>query len=445
MAVDANSRPVKALAGPVSAEVRVPGSKSLSNRAIVLAGLARGHSTLDGVLRSDDTDATMEALRTLGSEVRIDGDTAHVSGIEAFQPDLGTIDLGAGGTPARFMLAVASFTEAPVVLDGTPRLRERPMGGLIEMLETLGARIEPLGRPGHLPVRVHPGAMTGGTLRVSPQESSQFISAILLIAARLPGGIELSFDGPPTSEPYIRLTVSELRAWGIDVQAIEDAQGRLSCVVVHEGVIEARTRRIPADASSALYWAALATIYPRSRIELPGLDPSDGQPDHQAIAALGRIGLKLEQTGDRVVCRASEAHRGWGDLDASGFPDGAMALAVVASCAQEPTRLTGLHTLRIKECDRVEALHAELARIGADVQVDGDDLVLRPPSDSHPTAIPAQIRTYDDHRMAMAFAILGLRRGMLSIEDPACVAKSYPGFWNDLDRVEAAARKGDTR
>lgn len=445
MAASKGTRTIDPLQGPFDVALRVPGSKSLSNRALVLAGLAHGQSQLQGVLRSDDTDATMDALKVLGADVHLKEDIITIQGIDRFRPDRGTIDMGAGGTPARFMLAVAAFTEAPVVLDGSPRLRERPMAGLIEMLTELGASIEPLARPGHLPVRLHPGNMQGGRLRLQPQASSQFISAIMLIGPRLPGGIELSFDGPPTSEPYIRLTISELKAWGVDVQAIEDAKGQLSGVSVAEGRIEARERRIPADASSALYWAALATICNRSRIELHGLDPTDGQPDHQAIAALGRIGLDLQLVDDHVTCTNGGRHAGWGDLDASGMPDGAMALAVVAACATDPTRLTGLETLRVKECDRVAALDAELRKAGVTVEVDGDDLVIRPPSDQQATTSPATIQTYDDHRMAMAFAILGLRQGGLSIEDPDCVAKSYPGFWDDLTRVEASASGGDTR
>ncbi|MEE2907350.1 MAG: 3-phosphoshikimate 1-carboxyvinyltransferase [Planctomycetota bacterium] len=447
MAASKGTQTINPLTGPFHVALRVPGSKSLTNRALVLAGLAQGTSRLQGVLRSDDTDATMNALKILGADVQQDDDsvTINITGIERFQPDRGTIDMGAGGTPARFMIAVASLTEAPVVIDGTPRLRERPMAGLIEMLEELGANIEPLGPPGYLPIRMHPGEMRGGRLRVKPQASSQFISALMLIGPRLPGGIELNFDGPPTSESYIRLTISELKAWGVDVQAIEDGAGHLNSVIVKEGAIQPQSRGVPADASSALYWAALATICNNSRVELHGLDPSDGQPDHQAIAALGRIGLQLELEGDHVTCTNGGRHQGWGDLDASGMPDGAMALAIVAACASDPTRLMGLETLRVKECDRVAALDTELRKTGADVTVDGDDLVIRPPSDQQATASPCTIETYDDHRMAMAFSILGLRQGGLTIEDPDCVAKSYPGFWDDLARVEAAGSRGDTR
>ena len=446
MAASKGTRTIEPLKGPFDLALRVPGSKSLSNRALILAALADGESRLEGVLRSDDTDATMEALRVLGAAVQQDDDTITIGGIERFQPDRGSIDMGAGGTPARFMLALASFTEAPVVLDGTPRLRQRPMAGLIDMLGELGASIEPLGRPGHLPVRLHPGDMTGGRLRLQPQASSQFISAIMLIAPRLKGGVELIFDGPPTSAPYIRLTISELKAWGIEVQAIEDADRQLKSIKVHEAVIGPQDRRIPADASSALYWAALATICNRSRVQLKGLHPADGQPDHQAIAALGRIGLDLEVSEDQVTCTNTGGHQGWGDLDASGMPDGAMALAIVAACASEPTRLTGLETLRVKECDRVAALHDELRKSGITVEIVGDDLVIRPPTGEQPTTTPSVIETYDDHRMAMAFAILGLRQGGLNfIEDPDCVTKSYPGFWDDLARVEASASGGDTR
>ena len=280
------TREVQFLRAPFEVDLRVPGSKSLTNRALVLAGLASGQSTLTGMLRSDDTDATMEALRTMGATVEEDDGLVRITGIEAFQPDRGEIDLGAGGTPARFMIALASLTEGPVVLDGSTRLRERPMAGLLDLLEQLGAKIEPLGRPGHLPVRIHPGDLHGGQLEIGPLASSQFVSALMLIGCRLKGGLELSFQEPATSETYIRLTISELRAWDVGVEVIEDSDGNISSIRIDEGSIMARVRAIPADASSALYWAVLATLQNDSVVRLHGLDPADGQPDHQAIGAL---------------------------------------------------------------------------------------------------------------------------------------------------------------
>ena len=433
------------LPSPVDAAVQVPGSKSLSNRALLLAAMAKGTSHLRGILESDDTNALVAALETFGATITRDADVVSITGVDSLRPDIGTIDMGAGGTPARFVLALASLTEGPVSIDGSPRLRERPMSELIGMLTDLGAHIEPLGKPGHLPVRVHPGRIKGGRIDVAAQASSQFVSALMLIAPHIHDGIELNFTDVPTSEAYIRLTISELKAWGVDVTVIEDADGHLRNIRVSPGDIKAIDRRIPADASSAIYWASLATIILGSRIELIGLDPTDGQPDHQAIAALGRIGLGLERIGDRIICiNPGHQHEGWGDLDASMMPDGAMALAIVASCASDATRLTGLETLRVKECDRVEALATELTRTGAKVVIEGDDLVIHPQTDLTETATPSRIETYDDHRMAMAFAVLGLRQGGISIEDPSCVAKSYPGFWEDLMKVESTASRRDT-
>ncbi len=438
-------RSVMPLPSPVDAAVQVPGSKSLSNRALLLAAMAKGTSHLRGILESDDTNALVAALETFGATITRDADVVSITGVDSLRPDIGTIDMGAGGTPARFVLALASLTEGPVSIDGSPRLRERPMSELIGMLTDLGAHIEPLGKPGHLPVRVHPGRIRGGRIDVAAQASSQFVSALMLIAPHIHDGIELNFTDVPTSEAYIRLTISELKAWGVDVTVIEDADGHLRNIRVSPGDIKAIDRRIPADASSALYWASLATIILGSRIELIGLDPTDGQPDHQAIAALGRIGLGLERIGDRIICiNPGHQHEGWGDLDASMMPDGAMALAIVASCASDATRLTGLETLRVKECDRVEALATELTRTGAKVVIEGDDLVIHPQTDLTETATPSRIETYDDHRMAMAFAVLGLRQGGISIEDPSCVAKSYPGFWEDLMKVESTASRRDT-
>jgi len=243
-----------------------------------------------------------------------------------------------------------------------------------------------------------------------------------------------------TSEPYLKLTIAELQEWGVDVTA-EHEDGRLARITVPSTPLHARDRIIPADASSALFWAAAAAIIPGAHLTIPRLGLDDGQPDAAAFKVLQEMGLGIENLEEGVRLRGPAQLHAIGTIDCDGMPDAAPALAVAACFADGQTRLTGLGTLRHKESDRVMTIAGELGRAGADVAIEGDDLVIRPVPlpDSAVT-----IQTWDDHRIAMALAVLGLRRGGISVFDPGCVAKSYPMFWEDLARLYGEARSGDT-
>ncbi len=422
--------------------MQVPGSKSLTNRALLLAALAQGSSALVGALRSDDTDRLGRALGLLGVEIATVGDRITVQGAAGRLVARGepTLDLGDGGTPARFMLAAAALATAPVVIDGSARLRERPFADGIALLRALGVQIECLRAEGQLPVRVVPGAAApvGGTLIAGQVASSQFLSALLLVAPWFRDGLTLELREPPTSEAYLGLTIDELRRWGAQVEQSHGADGSLARVRVAPGALAPRPQaHIEADASSAVYWAAAAALVPGSQIELTGLPGDSRQPDMGAIAALETMGARVERAADRVRVAwqgpaAGPALRGI-SLDASGFPDGALAVAAAAAAATGPTRLRGLQTLRVKESDRLAAMQAELVRVGAGARVEGDALLIEPPASLAPHGV--RVQTYRDHRIAMSFAVLGLRTGGLLIQDPGCVQKSYPGFWRDLERL----------
>jgi 3-phosphoshikimate 1-carboxyvinyltransferase len=420
--------------------ISVPGSKSVSCRALVLASLARGTSHLGGLLRSDDTDALALAIGQLGAPIQLGGDEAIVEGGNRLRADAATANLGHGGTPARFMLAIASVIEGDVVIDGSERLRERPMGDMVELLRTLGTKVEELGEPGRLPIRVWGSTWITGVLEVGETSSSQFLSALLLVAATMPEGLELRLRNPPTSAAYLALTIAELRRWGVTVHT-GYGDGWAATIKVVPTSLNAQRRAIPADASSALFWASAAAILPGSNLALPGVTLDDGQPDAAAIPVLREMGLGVEASADGLTVRGPQALRSIGKIDCHSMPDAAPALAVACCFADEPTRLTGLHTLRIKESDRIATIAGELGRAGADVQIDGDDLVICPVA--LPPA-PVTLQTWEDHRIAMAGAVLGLRRGGVSIADPACTAKSYPNFWADLAGFAPKAQSGDT-
>jgi 3-phosphoshikimate 1-carboxyvinyltransferase len=349
-----------------------------------------------------------------------------------------TIDCGHGGTPARFLLAAACLSADVVVIDGSDRLRQRPMAEGVELLRALGATIVSEHGTDRLPLRVESCGLRGGRLRVGSTASSQYISALMLIAPFLDEGIELEFDGPPTSAAYIRLTANELEAWGAGVELQEHA-GELELVRVRPGMLASRSRTIEPDASSAAYWAVAAAINPGSRVSLLGLQPDDVQPDAGVFDAIIQAGAAVETHEDGCIVHGPRTVRGWSSLDASGMPDGAVALAVMAACAVTTSTITGLSTLRVKESDRIGAIQTELQRCGAEVHATDHSLRISPiPTPQLGAEAPGiLVRTYDDHRMAMAFSILGLRRGGIRIEDPECVTKSYPGFYKDLETLQA--------
>jgi 3-phosphoshikimate 1-carboxyvinyltransferase len=432
---------VNRIRGPVVASVRSPGSKSLTNRYLVLAALCRGEGVLRHPLVSDDTDRLLAAIETLGLIVRPEGPVVRIDGGDGRFPDGGSIDLGAGGTPTRFMIAAATRARRAVDIDGSPRMRERPIAEGVALVESIGGRVDWLDRVGHLPIRVHPSEpLPGGVVEVGRTASSQFVSALLLVAPTTQAGVEVRFREPPTSPTYLELTIDALRRVGAAVEVERDRDGGLASIRVPSGVIPSFDLDIEPDASSAVYPAMLAAGLPGSRIEILGLPADSVQPDAAAIDALAAFGATVERRADRAIVSYAGPLRGV-DLDASDFPDAAVGLAALAAIADGPSRFVGLHTLRVKECDRVMALATELRKIGCGVEEGPDSLSITPvaPGPIDETAPRVRIARWDDHRMAMAFAVVGAIRGGIEVDDPGCVAKSHPGFWDELARLGAAA------
>ena len=422
---------------PLRGSVRVPGSKSISNRVLLLAALARGTSNLQGVLRSDDTDAMLAGLADLGVSSRWIGDVLEIDGCAGVFPRGATIEVGHGGTPARFLMIAAAIAGGPVRIDGSSRLRERPMQDGIEALRALNVEVDECGTAGCLPVVVHPKGTFGPCrLQIASSQTSQFISALMLIGAVLPEGIVLDFSETMTSASYVELTAHVLEQWGVGVE-IEQSGDCIRHVRIRPGMIAARSYTVAPDASSCVYWGVAASIIPGSNLLLSDVLEDDPQPDLGVLRALVDAGAALEWTNEGVFVSGPPTFVGWRELDAAAMPDGAMAIAVAAACGTRTVNITGLETLRVKETDRIDALQAELTSVGAETRGEPSSLRIQPlPSRLQvPDAPRVDVRTYDDHRMAMAFAILGLRRGGLSIENPGCVNKSYPGFWDDFDAL----------
>lgn len=430
--------PIEPLRTPFDVSITPPGSKSITCRAYVLAALANGESRIIRPLRAEDTDGLLKALCTLGATAKWEGEDVLITGVNGRFPRGGEVNLGDGGTPSRFMIACACLAKEPVVVDGSPRMRERPIAEGVDLLRQLGADIRYLGRKDRLPVRVYPtDRFRGGDLTVGKTASSQFISALLLIAPWCKEGICLALRELPTSESYIELTAHMVERWGGDQECIADGDFINQYHIAATG-LEANVFEVEADASSAVYWLAARTILEKTGwIKVEGVEPwTTQQPDGhftffltEAQHAATRIGT---YRGGRIhSCNAREA------------PDGALMFAVLVAAIGAAMRISGLHTLRVKETDRVAALANELTRVGCRVEIDESDgdvaLVIHPllrDANGNLTAVdPVEIETYNDHRMAMAFAVLGLVRPGLSIRNPACVAKSYPGFWRDFAKL----------
>ena len=441
--------PIEPLRKPFDMTITPPGSKSITCRAYVLAALAEGESKIIRPLRADDPDHLLKALCTLGAEARWEGEDVYIKGVGGRFPRGGNLYMGDGGAPTRFMIAASCLAAEPVTIDASPRMRERPIAEGVEMLRQLGAKIEYLEEEGRLPVRVLPSHFTCRELTVEETATSQFVSAIIMIAPAMKRGILLRFAEVATSPSYVRMTNLVMLGWGIkttNTLCVPPFDVEYAAYIdVAPQAVSSREFSIEPDASSALYWFCAAAMNKKSRIAIPQI--SALQPDLDLIYLLEEIGsdiLDTCQSTDPLVVSGTGKVRGF-VFDAGDSPDGAVMFSLVAASAKSLSKITGLRTLRVKETDRIAALANELRKVGCTVNTGEDWIEITPPSVSPPHAggyvgDPIIIETYNDHRMAMSFAILGLAAPNghhLAIRNPACVKKSYPTFWKDFAKLYA--------
>jgi 3-phosphoshikimate 1-carboxyvinyltransferase len=435
--------PIPALArgrGPFSARIRPPGSKSLTNRALLLAALASGTSRIHRpLLGADDTDRMIRALTALGAQVRTADATLDITGVGGrWKCGAQTrLDLGNAGTATRFLAAASLLAPAPIVIDGNDRMRQRPIGELTEALAQLGVVAEFPGAPGCPPVRLipPPAPPRGATLTLRTTQSSQFISALLLVAPWLPGGLTLRLEGEVTSRSYVQMTVGLLDALGGAVRTSDD----LRVVRVSPPPPAPFSYTVEPDASGATYFWAAPMLFPGAVCRVEGLDNRSLQGDAQFPDLLARMGGTIVRDESPCIGIRGPASIAPVMADLSDMPDAAMTLAAVACFASGRSLLRGLRTLRVKETDRIAALQTELAKVGVKVDTnvlgDPDAITITPPPGGVACAAggpPIEFDTYDDHRMAMSLALIGLRRPNTFVRNPACVAKTYPAFWRDL-------------
>jgi 3-phosphoshikimate 1-carboxyvinyltransferase len=423
--------PIEPVPGPLDATVELPGSKSETNRALVCAGLAEGESELQGALEADDTIAMVEGLRTLGVEVAPDWSSAQVAvqGCVGRPPaELAIVDARLSGTTSRFLLPVAALGVGTTRIDGSLGLRARPMGDVVGAIRALGGQAREVGAPGHLPIEVHDGPLAGGEVALPGDTSSQFLSGLLLAGPAMRTGLTVRVTTDLVSRPYVDLTVAVMAGFGVEV-----ARPDGDTWVVEPATYRARSYAIEPDASAASYAFAAAALV-GGRVTVPGLGRRSLQGDLGFVDLLARMGAHVEQTDDRTTVTGTGTLRGI-EVDLSQLSDVAQTLAVVAAFAEGPTRVTGIGFIRAKETDRVGKVVTELRRAGIDAVEEPDGYTI------HPGPVRrATIETYGDHRMAMAFALLGLRAEGIRIADPSCVAKTFPGYWAMLDGLRAGGR-----
>jgi 3-phosphoshikimate 1-carboxyvinyltransferase len=414
--------------GPVDATLRVPGSKSLTNRALPIAALAVGESHLVGALASDDTEAMRECLTALGVRIESESETWTVTGCAGeLSAPRQPLDARASGTTARFVTALATLAPGPVTIDGTPRMRERPIDDLTRALQELGAEVELLGKRGCPPVRLAGGGLGGGAAVIDASRSSQFVTAVLLASPYAARDVRLSLkDGVLASRPYVELTLQLMRSFGAEARW----QDEQTLFVAAGRPYRARQYEVEPDASSAVYPLAAAAIA-GGRVRVPGIPRDSLQADLALLEILERMGCRIERTDDYVELSGpgAEGLRGV-DVDMNATPDAVLALAVVALFARGPSTIRNVVQLRDHETDRLAALETELTRLGARAQA-GVDFLRIEPAPLH----GAEIVTYDDHRMAMSFALAGLRVPGVVILDPGCVSKTWPDFFAALERL----------
>lgn len=394
---------------PIRAGIRLTGSKSISNRLLILDHLLSGRMTFTNLSRSEDTQLLQKALQQIRSSV-----DAH-------------IDIHHAGTDMRFLTALLSVVPGTRTLTGSARMKQRPVGGLVDALRKLGASIRYLEQEGFPPLEIKGQPLAGGTLEVDSSQSSQFISALLLSAPAFKNGLELRLTGKTVSYPYIRMTLELLKEFGVR----QEASGSIIRIFPSAPRCPASPFAVESDWSSASYWYSICALSPGAGISLEHLGQNSLQADSVLPQLFAPLGVATEYKENGILLRHTGLKTDRFSFDFTSCPDISLTLAVTCFGLGIPAELTGLSTLQLKESKRIDALKAELEKFGAGVSAGFDGLTIAARQPGIKNTKRVTINTHNDHRIAMSFAPLSLIE-KLQISDPAVVEKSYPGFWQDL-------------
>jgi len=417
---------ITAIHGALDATVEVPGSKSITNRALLLGAMADGRSVIENVLFSDDTERMVEALARLGFDVEVDRDATRVSvtGLDGRIPSSAAdLFIAGAGTAMRFLVGFLTLGRGRFRIDGNQRMRERPIGPLLDAMQRLGASVYSERDNRCPPVIVEAGtsAFKGGETTIDARVSSQFVSAMLMPSALWPAGLRLHVTGE-AARPFIDMTLAMMKTWGAQSTLESDR------IVIPGGQhYQPRHYVVEPDASAASYFAAAAALC-GGTVRMQGFSRDSVQGDLALLDVFAKMGARVEWLDDGIAVTGTGNLTGV-DVAMNAMPDMVATLAAIAPFASSPTRIRKVDFIRHHESDRIRAIATELRRLGADVTDFDDGMEIRP---SLATLKPATIETYDDHRIAMAFAIAGLRLEGVRIKNPGCVAKTFPDFFERL-------------
>lgn len=413
--------------GPIEAALAVPGSKSATNRAIVLAGLAAGVSELSGILKSDDAWWALEALRRLGLEVEVSGETARIAGGGGRWPaSEAEVYIGAAGTLGRFLPpALAAAPTGRYLVRASQRMSQRPIAPLVEALRALGGRVDYAGEEGRFPLIVHGAGLEGGEVTIPGNVSSQFTSGVLLAAPYARGPVTVRVAGGMVQPAYVQITLAMMRAFGGEVEA----NGDLAQIAVKPGRYQGQKIELEADASSAAYFFALAAAS-GGAVTVTNIGSATLQPDLGFVYVLERMGAQVEIAPQQTTVRGPAKLRGGFSVSLKAMSDQTPTLAALAALADAPVTITEVAHVRHHESDRIAVMAAELAKLGIRTEEHPDGLTVWP---GQPR--PARLDPHDDHRIAMALSLLSLRAPGLEIANPGTTSKTFPQYWDYLERL----------
>lgn len=417
---------IQPLNHPVDATISIPGSKSVTNRALIVAALADGASTIRNPLFSDDSYWLLNALTQLGFQIYANRSQAEarITGQRGIIPRNDVdVYVGNAGTVARFLPPALALGEGPYRIDGVARMRERPVDDLVGAMCQLGADVGYGGEEGRFPLVVRGGGIRGGEARVEGSKSSQFLSGLLMTAPYARERVTLRVEGDLVSRPYVGITTGVMRAFGVEVDSSEEGR-----YVIESACYRAGEYVVEPDASGASYFFAAAAVA-GGRVRVPGLGLGSTQGDLRFVEVLREMGCAVKIAPDYVEVRGTGKLRGV-EVDMNEFSDTMITLSAIAPFAEGPTRITNIEHTRHQETDRISAVATELARMGVRVEEKRDGLRIMPGE-----VRPALVRTYGDHRIAMAFAVTGLVAPGITIQDPGCVTKTFPEYFERLDAL----------
>ncbi len=418
---------VPTVRGPIRFDIRVPGSKSITNRALLLGALAEGRSEIEGVLFSNDSHHFIGCLRELGVRLEVD-ESRHfvqIAGVGGRLPRReATIDVGSAGTAARFLTGVLALSPGEYTVHASEQMQKRPMAPLMDALEQAGAHFEFLGTPGHLPYRVRAAERPPAKIEIDSTASSQFLSALLLVCPLVGRSVEIHPLGPVPTPSYIEMTLRMMRSFGVELTRRGD-------VFVSDGTgYTGQAYTVEPDISSACYFAGAAAIT-GGRVLLRDVHQETLQGDISFLHILEQMGCTLRESADGLDVSGPVGGRLKGiTIDMNDCPDQVPTLAALAPFADGPVEIRNVEQVRHHECDRLAAVAKELTRMGIECEEYQAGILIRPGAPQ-----PCTVETYDDHRMAMAFALTGLRAEGIRIANPSCTSKTFPTYFSIFDQM----------